>query len=177
MPPTPAGVPATPGPAPAVATEVEYQGQTKSQAVLSFDELARAEEGPKVKAFLDAHFKRSGGEVNKENVGRWLAANFLQYHLVNRDKPLKNLDSQGRSQGLSFLRSLRGSKAMDRFGYAVPKEVWDAATKELYSKAEAMYKSIDRRVTDIDLAALKLGRMTPKRQAETGLPSTARSSK
>jgi hypothetical protein len=66
---------------------------------------------------------------------------------------------------------------MDRFGYAVPKEVWDAATKELYSKAEAMYKSIDRRVTDIDLAALKLGRMTPKRQAETGLPSAARSSK
>jgi hypothetical protein len=110
-------------------------------------------------------------------VGRWLAANFLQYHLVNKNKPLRDVDSKGHSQGLHFLRSLRGKKAMDRFGYAVPEDVWRAATKELNSKADAMYKSIDRRVTDIDLAALKLGRMTPKRQAETGLPSTARSSK
>jgi hypothetical protein len=199
VPVTPGGrhaIPETPGPAtaatPGAPTGRSSEGvspQTKAQVTLNFDELySLVDDAPKLKAILDKHAKNDGTrDVTVQNVVRWLAANLIQHHSLHPDAPLWKINDKGGRDGLHVVRSRR--KLADAFGYAVPKEVWQQATKIFKSGvAEAVYNDLPRlakdekgvaRVNfgDLEQRALRIGRLRPKQQRETGQTPRARGSK
>jgi hypothetical protein len=197
---TPGGrhaIPETPGPAtaatpgaPTGASSSEgVAPQTKAQVTLNFDELySLVDDAPKLKAILDKHAKNDGTrDVTVQNVVRWLAANLIQHHSLHPDAPLWKINDKGGRDGLHLVRSRR--KLADAFGYAVPEEVWKEA-QNIFKKrvAEAVYNDIPRvakdekgvaRVNfgDLEQRALRIGRLRPKQQRETGQTPRARGSK
>jgi hypothetical protein len=199
VPVTPGGqhaIPETPGPAvaatPGAPTGAPSEGvspQTKAQVTLNFDELySLVDDAPKLKAILDKHAKNDGTrDVTVQNVVRWLAANLIQHHSLHPEAPLWKMNDKGGRDGLHMVRSRR--KLAESFGYAVPEGVWKEALKVFRTGvAEAVYNDIPRVAKDdkgvaraafgdLEQRALRIGRLRPKQQRETGQTPRARGSK